>query len=50
MSIAASSSPVPVRRRRDESPERTLGRFHESGLTQRAFCEQAGLSVSTLQW
>lgn len=37
-------------RRRDESPQHVLTRFHQSRLTQRAFCEQTGLPVSTLQW
>ena len=37
-------------RRRGGSPQQTLTRFHQSGLTQRAFCEQTGLPVSTLQW
>jgi len=50
MSIAVLSSADPVHRRRSESPQQTLARFHESGLTQRAFCEQVGLPVSTLQW
>lgn len=50
MPIADTFLSTAVRRRRDESPQQTLARFHESGLTQRAFCEQAGLPVSTLQW
>jgi hypothetical protein len=50
MSIADASSSLPARRRRDESPQQTLAQFRQSGLTQRAFCEQIGLPVSTLQW
>lgn len=46
----ATSVPVLLRRRRDESPEQLLARFRQSGLTQRAFCEQTGIPVSTLQW
>lgn len=42
--------PVPVSRRRPESPEETLTRYRASGLTLRAFCEQIGLPLSTLQW
>ena len=40
----------PPRRRRSESPDDTLARYRASGLTQRAFCEQIGLPLSTLQW
>jgi hypothetical protein len=44
-------APVPgPRRRRSESPDETLARYRASGLTQRAFCEQVGLPLSTLQW
>ena len=50
MPIADPSSCLPVRRRRDESPQQTLAQFRQSGLTQRAFCEPIGLPVSTLQW
>lgn len=52
MSATATTAlaPVPVRRRRSESPDETLARYRASGLTQRAFCEQIGLPVSTLQW
>ncbi len=27
-----------------------VARYHRSDLTQRAFCKQAGIPVSTLQW
>lgn len=27
-----------------------IARYHRSDLTQRAFCEQAGIPISTLQW
>lgn len=50
MPIADTSSSLPARRRGDESPQQTLVHFRQSGLTQRAFCEQIGLPVSTLQW
>jgi hypothetical protein len=53
MSATATTAlaPVPVtRRRRTESPDETLARYRASGLTQRAFCEQIGLPLSTLQW
>jgi hypothetical protein len=46
----ATLVPVSVPRRRPESPDETLARYRASGLTQRAFCEQFGLPVSTLQW
>lgn len=47
----ATLIPVPVSpRRRSESPDDTLARYGASGLTQRAFCEQIGLPLSTLQW
>jgi len=53
MSATATTAlaPVPVpRRRRSESSDDTLARYRASGLTQRAFCEQIGLPLSTLQW
>lgn len=53
MSVAATTAlaPVPVpRRRRSESPDDTLARYRASGLSQRAFCEQIELPLSTLQW
>lgn len=50
MLVTDSPSSLPVRRRRQESPQRAVVRFQHSGLTQRAFCEQAGIPVSTLQW
>ena len=44
--------PSPSRRQRlsDDRRRQIVARFARSGLTQRAFCEQAGLPVSTLQW
>jgi len=53
MSATATTAlaPVPVPgRRRSESSDDTLARYRASGLTQRAFCEQIGLPLSTLQW
>jgi len=50
MPVTDAASSLPVCHRRDESPQQTLVRFRQSGLTQRAFCEQLGLPVSTLQW
>jgi hypothetical protein len=41
---------LPIARRRSESPDETLARYRASGLTQRAFCAQVGLPLSTLQW
>jgi len=34
----------------DDTRRQIVTRFERSDLTQRAFCEQAGLPVSTLQW
>jgi hypothetical protein len=51
MSTAITAIPsLPVPRRRSESPEETLAQYRASGLTQRAFCAQIGLPLSTLQW
>jgi transposase-like protein len=41
---------VPRRRLSDDTRHQLLARYHRSDLTQRAFCEQAGIPVSTLQW
>ena len=50
-SATTALAPVPVpRRRRSESSDDTLARYRASGLTQRAFCAQIGLPLSTLQW
>ena len=48
----STSISVPSSRRRlsDDTRRQLLARYHRSGLTQRAFCEQAGIPVSTLQW
>ena len=45
-----SPTPSPRPRLTDDTRRQVVGRFQRSGLTQRAFCEQAGLPVSTLQW
>lgn len=40
-------------KRRDEKAtawEMQIGRWRQSGLSQREFCRRAGLSLSTLQW
>jgi transposase-like protein len=43
--------PVPPRRRlSDETRRQLLARYHRSDLTQRAFCKQAGIPLSTFQW
>ena len=41
---------VPRRRLSDDTRRQLLARYHRSDLTQRAFCEQAGIPLSTLQW
>lgn len=50
MPVTAPPSPSPRRRFSDGTRRQVVTRFERSGLTQRAFCEQAGLPVSTLQW
>ena len=40
----------PRRRLSDDTRRQLLARYHRSDLTQRAFCEQAGIPLSTLQW
>jgi len=44
------SVPGPRRRLSDDTRRQLLARYHRSDLTQRAFCEQAGIPLSTLQW
>lgn len=41
---------VPRRRLSVDTRRQLLARYHRSHLTQRAFCEQAGIPLSTLQW
>lgn len=41
---------VPRRGLSDDTRRQLLARYHRSDLTQRAFCEQAGIPLSTLQW
>jgi len=49
--VSTSISIRPSRRRLSDEPRRQLlARYHRSDLTQRAFCEQAGIPLSTLQW
>ena len=45
----APPSPSP-RRLSDDTQRQLLARYQRSDLTQRAFCEQVGIPVSTLQW
>jgi len=40
----------PRRRLSDDARRQLLARYQRSDLTQRAFCEQVGLPLSTLQW
>jgi len=44
------SVPGPRRRLSDDTRRQLLARYHRSDLTQHAFCEQAGIPLSTLQW
>jgi transposase-like protein len=44
------SVPRSHRRLSDDTRRQLLARYHRSDLTQRAFCEQAGIPLSTLQW
>jgi transposase-like protein len=48
----STSLSIPVSRRRlsDDTRRQLLDRYHRSDLTQRAFFEQAGVPLSTLQW
>ena len=41
---------TPRRRLSDDTRRQLLARYHRSALTQRAFCEEVGLPLSTLQW
>lgn len=50
MAITDSSSPSPRRRVSDDTQRELLARYHRGALTQRAFCAEVGLPVSTLQW
>lgn len=40
----------PRRRTADARRRQIVARYHRSDLTQRAFCAQAGIPLSTLQW
>lgn len=48
------STSISIRRTRrrlsDDTRRQLLARYHRSDLTQRAFCEHAGIPLSTLQW
>ena len=50
MDITAEPSRRPRPRTADTTRRGIVARFHRSDLTQRAFCEQAGIPISTLQW
>jgi transposase-like protein len=41
---------TPHRRLSADTRRQLVARYHRSDLTQRAFCEQAGIPLSTLQW
>ena len=44
------SVPGPRRRLSDAARRQLLAQYHRSDLTQRAFCEHAGIPLTTLQW
>mgnify|MGYP001599034656 FL=1 len=49
--LITADPPGSLRRRAADTTRRAIvARYHRSDLTQRAFCEQAGIPVSTLQW
>ena len=50
MDITADPSRSPRPRTADTTRREVVARYHRSDLTQRAFCEHAGIPVSTLQW
>ena len=50
MDIPADPSRSPRPRTADTTRREVVARYHRSDLTQRAFCEQAGIPISTLQW
>ena len=50
MPITADRPRGPRRLTTDTTRRQIVARYHRSDLTQRAFCEQAGMPVSTLQW
>ena len=50
MDITVDPSRSPRRRTADPTRREMVARYQRSDLTQRAFCEQAGIPISTLQW
>ena len=50
MLITDPPSPSPRPRVSDDARRQIVTRYERSDLSQRAFCEQAGLPLSTLQW
>lgn len=50
MPITADRPRGPRRLTADSTRRQIVTRYERSDLTQRAFCEQAGIPLSTLQW
>jgi hypothetical protein len=50
MDITADPFRSPRPRTADTTRREVVARYHRSDLTQRAFCEHAGIPISTLQW
>jgi transposase-like protein len=50
MPITDSPPQSPRRRLSDDARRQIVARYERSDLTQRAYCEQAGIPLSTLQW
>jgi hypothetical protein len=50
MDIAVDPSRSPRPRTADTTRRELVVRYQRSDLTQRAFCERAGIPISTLQW
>jgi hypothetical protein len=50
MDITVDPSRSPRPRTADTTRRAVVARYQRSDLTQRAFCEQAGIPISTLQW
>ena len=50
MDIPVDPSRSPRPRTADPTRREIVARYQRSALTQRAFCEHAGIPISTLQW
>ena len=50
MDITVDPSRSPRSRTADTTRRALVARYQRSDLTQRAFCERAGIPISTLQW